>query len=179
MVFLYPNCAFRFHQPEDYHSYLPLHLDAEFMGHDIMSLNFWVPLVDVGIKAPGLTFVDPDLDPNIYLKPWLSTTLTGGRKRFAAEELAELYHKPVSDILFTPVVPAGSVALFHQLTLHATQMLPGGGDYRVSIEFRVGARSKLPRTYYERELEVATPRKTLSGWTFDYQNARDLRGATA
>lgn len=156
--FLVPHCTFRYHEPGVFHSHQPFHFDANFLGTDSTMLNFWIPLVDVGLKAPGLTFLKPEVDAEILLKSWLEAIYVAKakgidflrvNKRYTAEDIGKLYGTRPSDVLFSPVLSAGSVALFHHLTLHATQPLPNGGDYRLSLEIRVAAASALPQVYHD------------------------------
>jgi hypothetical protein len=177
-VILFPHCAFRFHQPGDDHSHLPYHFDGGFMGTDVTTLNFWIPLVDVGETAPGITFLKPKVDPTPFLKDWLTEVTRKSGKRYSAEEIGRLYGQEPSDLLHTPVLQAGSVAVFHQLTPHATQKLPDGGDYRISIEVRVGGRSALPAIYKHRNLPFALPRSEAGRWVLnsaDAQSPNELR----
>lgn len=179
VAFLYPQCAFRYHRPGDSHSHLPFHFDGSFLGQDVTSLNFWVPLVDVGTDAPGLTFLRPEVDPGIFVQDWMTSAIQGKPKRPMHEDVAELYGRPVEEVLFTPVMKAGSVAVFHQLTPHATQRIADGGKLRVSIEFRIAKQNALPELYRLRDHSVAVPRQRDGAWSFGYVSARTPEAALA
>ena len=167
-VFLMNECAFRFHQPGQHDSHLAFHIDGQFMGIENTTLNFWVPTVDVGETAPGLTFLRPEYDIQRFINAHNETT-TGGPSVHTAADLERIYGAPIDSLVTTPVVTAGSAVLFHQSTLHSTQELPGGGDYRLSIEFRIGRRSSLPKQYQSGEAEYAVPQNNGSAWSFDYR----------
>lgn len=171
-VFVIPRCAFRYHEPGSAVSHLPFHVDGWFMGHDAPTLNFWIPLNDVGVTAPGLTYLRPEIDPEPFLKAWFTNIATRSEKTFTAEDFETIYGRPADEVLFTPVLSAGSVSVFHHATPHATQRLPNGGDYRLSIEMRVGRRSGLPDNFKATACPIAIPRLGANGWEFDYASAR-------
>lgn len=170
IAILVTHSAFRYHEPGDRHSHLPYHLDGGFMGRDATTLNFWIPMVDVGVTAPGLTFLRPELDPNLYLRSWLVSSMNRQDLKFSSDDLSRIYGQPAEKILVSPVLAAGSVAVFHHLTLHATQQLPNGGDYRVSMEMRIAAQSAVPKVYQEQGLQVAIPIRSGNDWRFEYRD---------
>ena len=167
-VFLMHECAFRFHEPGQYDSHLAFHLDGQFMGTESTTLNFWVPTVDVGETAPGLTFLRPECDIRLFINAFNQNKM-GGPTVHTEADLERIYGAPIDSLVTTPVVTAGSVLLFHQTTLHSTQKLPEGGNYRLSIEFRIGQRSALPKHYQSGKYEYAVPQNDGSVWNFDYR----------
>ena len=167
-VFLMNECAFRYHEPDQYVSHLSFHLDGEFMGTESTTLNFWVPTVDVGESAPGLTFLRPEYDVRLFVDAFNRNRM-GGPTVHTEADLERIYGAPIDSLVTTPVVKAGSVVLFHESTLHSTQKLPKGGDYRLSIEFRIGRHSSLPKQYQSGKAEYAVPQNNGSGWSFEYR----------
>lgn len=174
IVFLLPQCAYRFHEPARFHSHLPFHVDAGFLGIDATTLTFWVPLVDVGDTAPSLTFLRPDLDQVVFLKFWADRARIGDVPYLEVGEIEQLYGKPQADLFTTPVLPAGSVSIFHHLTPHAIQSLTDGGAYRVSLDYRIAARSALPQRYTTRDLPVATVERAGDDWRVALTSAGQL-----
>ena len=177
-VFLLPQCAYRYHEPQTYNSHLPFHLDAAFLGADVMTLTFWVPLVDVGETAPSLTFLRPELDHRPYIEAWIERLRAGKNGYLSAAETTEVYGEPADTLFVSPILPAGSVSIFHHMTPHATQAMPEGGSYRVSIDFRLGARDKLPKRYTEENLPIAVASKVDGAWHIELGKTLDL-AATA
>ena len=173
-AFLLPQCAYRYHQPQTYNSHLPFHLDAAFLGADAMSLTFWVPLVDVGETAPSLTFLRPEIDSRRFVEAWVERARTGKMPYFDGKEIAEVYGEPAESLFVSPVLPAGSVSIFHHMTPHATQAMPEGGSYRISIDFRIGACNGLPKQYTERNLPIGLASQTGGTWRVELGKARDL-----
>lgn len=174
VAFLLPQCAYRYHQPQTYNSQLPFHLDAAFLGADAMTFTFWVPLVDVGETAPSLTFLRPGIDNRPFIEAWVNRARTRQMPYFDGNEIAEVYGEAAETLFVSPVLPAGSVSIFHHMTPHATQAMPEGGNYRISVDFRIGARNSLPNQYTERNLPIAVASQVNGTWRVEIGNVNDL-----
>ncbi len=168
IVFFVDHTAYRFHAPGEYASHISVHVDADFMGNEATTLNFWVPTVDVGETAPSLSFLRPEYDIMSYVAA-REEAARGGAQTGTFEDLERIYGAPLEKLLTTPVISAGSILVFHQMAVHGTQRLPNGGGYRLSIEFRVGARNNLPNFYRSGGGSYVIPQRTASGWEFRYE----------
>jgi hypothetical protein len=92
-------------------------------------------------------------------------------KRYSRDEVEAIYGRPIEEFTYTPEMKAGSVAIFHHLTPHATQYLPGGGAFRASMEFRIARRNDMPERYRIQGQGIAIPRQVAGEWVMRYANA--------
>lgn len=138
-------CKFRTQAADSPQYYVPWHLDANFYGFEVPLLTAWVPLVDVGIDAPGLEFGVParavdDADVRRY---WESVTRHPELGRTV--ETAAL-----DDILgsgarrIEPALSVGSCFVFDQYVPHRTQILAGATRDRTALEFRIASAELSP-----------------------------------
>ncbi|MEQ8396277.1 hypothetical protein [Thalassobaculum sp.] len=138
-------CKFRAQRPEPGHGYAPWHLDANFYGFDIPMLTAWMPLVDVGVDAPGLDFRLPSgpVDDARIRAFWedLPVNARGGRT-IDDQQVADLVGTDHREL--APILKTGNCVIFDQHVLHRTQILPGATKAREAIEFRIVARDQAP-----------------------------------
>lgn len=171
-VFLLKNCSFRYHDPSDTKSHLPLHLDANFVGLDARVMNFWTPITDITSETPGLTFLDPAIDPTRVLRRWVAA-FTAARRAdpdrfpsltFSREDLAKTFGRAIDDCFVVPRPKSGDVLAFNQYVLHGTE--PNMGGTRRSFEFRVCGRGSVPSEY---RADIATPNRDGDGWSLSLE----------
>lgn len=125
-----------------------------FLGGDKPSVNFWVPLDDVGETLPGLSFIsNKDLERHAWDRYQAKMDAAGWRStdpnlldKMMPSEARETFRK----FLFTPKVHRGDALLFGAETLHATQDVPDWQGERVSVEFRVAKSDAIPLLYARR-----------------------------
>lgn len=112
------------------------HIDAQYHHPQHFSLNFWVPLDDCGIDAPGLQIVRD----NVY-----------GTQRFVGydpvadtfdTEKLEVINERVFDqfdreCLFAPELKVGDVFIIHNWTIHESNCNDRMTNVRQSCELRV------------------------------------------
>lgn len=147
-MLIHDFCTVRVQPPTDSSENVPWHLDANFWNFETPLLTFWIALSPAGKTAPGLTIAW------LYERP-SAREITDRYRVFAQEKLRN--GKPISmtdDELLrmigryrirSPIMNAGDVLLFNQLTFHRTQTLSEAVDTRLAIEFRVVPRSPLPK----------------------------------
>lgn len=159
-VFMVHHCSVRHQRVEQGGQALGFHVDGTFLGSDHQALNFWVPLDDVGGEAPGLTFLN---NPAVSERVW--EQFQAQQKARSAEQIdpntmsrhlqRDLGAK-LHGALFTPRIRGGDALLFDNSTLHATQDMTGCSRDRVSIEFRVCGRTRIPEAYVVRGRDIAS-----------------------
>lgn len=147
--FLLRNCGVRRSNPANPGSRLALHFDANFLGDgdDARVFNFWVPLVDVGETAPGLTLLDPEVDQSPVQADWrrhAQQPFVPVDVYYTADDIERILGREAP--MVSPATPAGSVVPFDQMTLHATQVMETGIE-RTSIEFRICDPERVPEIY--------------------------------
>ena len=124
---------------------IPFHQDAYFLGLGVGTVvNFWIPLIDCGIDAPGLELVPKRLEhvfkisgPEPEENPYDSV---------AIPEAVIQSHLGTTDTL-CPVLKLGDAIAFLSTTLHRTFVTPGMTRPRISIEMRFCSRALLPAGY--------------------------------
>lgn len=179
-VFMIRYCAFRYHEPSNTKSHLPLHVDANFIGPDRRVMNFWVPVTDVTAETPGLRFLRPDIDPEPVQRRWAAQYTAARRANpdrvpsltFSAEDLAKTFGRPIDECFVVPRMQAGDALAFHQFIVHGTEANFGGT--RRSFEFRVCGANAVPREYNG---HVAIPSRSGDRWAFELRKVD--RGAAA
>lgn len=138
-------CKFRAQRPQPSHGYTPWHLDANFYGFDVPMLTAWMPLVDVGVNAPGLEFRVPrrTVSDSEIRTFWESIPRNdGGGRSIDDDRIPELFG--ADSRLLAPVLTIGSCVIFDQHALHRTQILDGATNSREAIEFRIVAADEAP-----------------------------------
>lgn len=122
------------------------HFDAALMGPDVPMVNVWIPLVDVGVTAPGLTFVDGPRRPDALWQRLLDACSAYGEavelrrrrvKPFSREDAEAAIAADPGVRVFTPRLSAGQAIAFDQNFLHTTQEIVPEMRPRTSLEIRL------------------------------------------
>jgi hypothetical protein len=121
------------------------HFDANILGLNNQVINTWIPLVDVGETAPGITLVVGARRPRRLWEAMVELVDEDGNIPRAAkartlfpDEVVEREVAADPDAAYlTPVVPAGGAIAFDHQILHTTQRLGADASPRESFEFRV------------------------------------------
>lgn len=145
VYFILQYAVLRYYDPSVGGAFANWHFDANILGPYTRMLNFWIPLVDVGISSPGITLVTPKRAPqtvwqhleNVVAKDGRITDANRKMTLYADKAMADEIEKDESCKLITPVIPAGGALVFDQQTLHRTQFLTQGMTPRYSFEVRV------------------------------------------
>lgn len=158
-VFMVTHWSIRHQSVDQSDQALDLHVDGSFLGSDHQALNFWVTLDDVGREAPGLTFLnDPDMADHIW-KRFRDQQKAKSGQMIDPNILSGHLHRDLGaqleESLVTPRIKGGEALLFDNSTLHATQDMSASTRDRVSIEFRVCGRSRIPASYRDRQRPIA------------------------
>lgn len=146
LVAVLTYCIFRRFDP----SWNPIpahwHFDANIFGVDVPIVNLWMPLVDVGETAPGLSLVDAPRRPAaLWSRMGKIAAARGGQFDAEARRLALFSDADVTTAMqadpearvITPRLKAGGAIAFDQQYLHGTQEVEPGMGARDSFEFRV------------------------------------------
>lgn len=115
---------------------VPFHQDGAFMDKSSGVINFWTPLIDCGVKAPGLEVVT--CNPGELLDPVKADGGAVGVYRsidLSEEYLAERYGR---ESFWAPELNCGDVLVFTEKTLHRTHITPEMDTLRISAELRCG-----------------------------------------
>lgn len=145
-LFLAEFCTFRRKLPVPDDKYLPWHLDANFYGFEIPMLTFWMPLVDVGVQAPGLEFCLPrhSVPAEQIMSKWSS--LRSAKRPFTLTDAQIPWFMETEDIDRSTIqIGPGDVAVFDQYVLHRTERNEKASTVRIAIEFRIASASRLPK----------------------------------
>jgi len=137
-------CTIRVQETRPDDEYVPWHIDANFYGFTVPLLVAWVPLVDVGVDAPGLEFAQPEqpVDLAVMRRAWQDLKPDErGRSTFDETALSEALG-PFSRRAVA--LKVGGFCAFDQAVPHRTQILPGATKRRIAIEFRMAALDALP-----------------------------------
>ena len=170
--FLLEYCALRRHDPDVLGSHLQIHFDANFLGTTAPVYNVWVTLDDVGDGAPGLSFLDPRLDIGLLRDAWYREQKQAVAERgdqaglslmYDADGVAEVFGKPIEQVLFSPRVKAGDFIAFHQCVAHATELVVGPARRRRSIEFRIASVTALPKRLRSPDSQLGVCRTAADG----------------
>lgn len=112
----------------------PFHQDATFLGDKVFIINFWTPLQDCGITAPGLEVVTRPIQetepPPNYDKEEL---FYYDRMGLEEDKVIEKYG---ADMLWHPEMKRGDVLAFTDMTIHRTYVTEQMADDRISMEVR-------------------------------------------
>lgn len=136
---------YRFHRAVanrvDPRTFVHFHQDRFFVGAGPM-VNFWTPLDDCGVEAPGLEVVlgpeTRDLrDVAKARSPLVGNTLSS----LTEEEVREIY--PDREFAH-PAMSAGDALAMHELTPHRTYATKSMTKPRASLEVRVFREGALP-----------------------------------
>ena len=139
-------CTMRYQSEREDNSYIPWHLDGNFLGFAAPFMTFWIPFHEIGVVRPGLEFCLPDqpIDDAELADRWTHMRSDEPRRLFAKDD-------ELSDLLggrpFRREVPpadCGDVFAFDQFILHRTQILPEATEPRLAMEFRVMSRTQFP-----------------------------------
>jgi len=142
-------CILRYYDPAAGGALANWHFDANILGPDVAMMNFWIPLVDVGVTSPGITLVTTKRAPEAVWRHLANVAAKDGRISDANRKLTlyddaaiakELEENPLHQTT-TPVIPAGGALAFDHQILHRTQFLTDGMTPRYSFEVRVVADS--------------------------------------
>lgn len=137
-LLLVTYCGIRQHISGGKETSVPWHLDANFVGFPGNFLTCWVPLVEVGLRAPGLEFCAPKERGNRdeLRRRWQELPLDAkGRKVVADAEIPALLGPETER--FSLTLSPGGFAAFDQYVLHRTQVMAAPCEDRLAIEFRV------------------------------------------
>ncbi len=174
LAFLVDNCSLRYQEQANAESRLGFHFDADFIGMAQFSVNLWVPLDPVGESAPGLTFLNPQVDGTPLLNDWRNMVKSSAdprrpliRGRFTADYVTRIAHAQGRQPFLTPVLQPGDPLMFNQFVLHATQVMEGAHALRRSLEFRVAAAGAIPSFYAARGSPVQHWSWENGHWTAD------------
>lgn len=138
-------CIFRRFDPPRNPVPAQWHYDANIFGLHTPMVNLWIPLVDVGVTAPGLTLVDAARRPAALWERLVETADQAGqfdpetrrRTLFPDADVAAAMAIDPQARFITPQLKPGGVIAFDQQFLHGTQALQPGMGARDSFEFRV------------------------------------------
>lgn len=144
-LFLAEFCTFRRQLPVPDNEYVPWHLDANFYGFDVPTLTFWVPLVDVGVDAPGLEFCTPRnrLPLERIVSKWSALSRAEKPLSITDEQIVWLMETEEVDCNTIQIGP-GDAAVFDQYVLHRTERNEKASAARIAVEFRVASASRPP-----------------------------------
>jgi hypothetical protein len=176
-VFLLNACALRHHKSEVSTSALTMHFDGMFLGGDHPSVNFWIPLADVGETVPGISFIaNKELEALI----WQHFNAGQERRGWQPADPSILYRlmppnvrEKLASMTYTPKARAGDAIAFDGATLHATQEMAAWTGHRVSLEFRVAARNAIPVIYRTRKKNIAWFNGDLDNYTVVFDRHED------
>jgi hypothetical protein len=103
---------------------LSFHQDALFIGADPW-YNFWTPLQNCGVDAPGLEVVIGSGVPAV------------GNGEIDSQRMAAYVERTYGlQSYWTPIVEAGDALVFTSMLFHRTELLPGATKTRFSLELR-------------------------------------------
>jgi len=146
LVFVLEYCIMRRFDPRRRPVPAQWHFDANIFGLSTPMVNFWMPLVDVGETAPGLTLMDAPRSPDVlWAKMRAIAAERGGtfdavnrrKALFADSEVAAAVAATTDAALITPRVNAGGAIAFDHQYLHGTQALTPAMGVRDSLEIRL------------------------------------------
>lgn len=124
--------TFRSQPPDTHPSHLPMHQDAVIYGEDVTVLNMWLPLMDCGKNAPGLSFVRSHPGRRVFDYDKLVSGVRLGGVDFERKAPGGP-SAIVDDLIFNQ----GDFVLFDHHALHRTHVTPTMTQERVAIELRV------------------------------------------
>ncbi len=113
------------------------HLDANFVGFGGRFLTSWVPLVEVGTRAPGLEFCVPrdPMEPTAVAEAWRGVPLDDQGRKVLDDSRIPGFLGEASERFALRLSPGGYAA-FDQFVLHRTQIADGMNEDRLAVEFR-------------------------------------------
>jgi hypothetical protein len=124
---------------------IEFHVDAQFFYVHQLSVNFWTPLVDCGVTAPGLKVVTLGVrDTMKYLEfnedgyePKPNDIAHMHKFRCEKMDLQRLNADGLGDCIWAPEFRKGDILAFTNFTMHATHYLPAMTQPRTSVEVRI------------------------------------------
>lgn len=146
LVFVLEYCIMRRFDPRRRPVPAQWHFDANIFGLSTPMVNFWMPLVDVGETAPGLTLMDTPRSPDeLWTKMGAIAAERGGtfdavnrrKALFADADVTAAVAATTDAALVTPRVKAGGAIAFDHQYLHGTQALTPSMGIRDSLELRL------------------------------------------
>lgn len=164
LVAVLDYCIFRRFDPSRNPVPAQWHFDANIFGLHTPIVNLWIPLVDVGVDAPGITLVDTARRPASLWQRMTDTADSNGQFNHSSRRGTLFPDAEVSsamaadpDVRFvTPQIRTGGVIAFDHQYLHGTQVFQPGMGPRDSFEFRVMPADVAKRIGVDRQLQVAT-----------------------
>lgn len=130
MIFIGKNCAPRRQIPNsEVSTPVPYHQDESFLNASCLVLNFWIPLVDAGLDAPGLEIVCEGMDK-------LITMPKNSFSSYDDIKVSPSFMKQYDKKIWHPEVRAGDALVFSNYTLHKTYITPEMQKTRIAIEMR-------------------------------------------
>ncbi len=134
IVFLPRHCIPRRQMPRSkINGAVPFHQDASFLETTSLVLNFWIPLVPCGVRAPGLEVVLGN--PRELLSSTLHGPISKDYREIALSE-DRIVSQWGREKLWHPALEQGDVFVFSNLTIHRTYMTPEMTESRISLEVR-------------------------------------------
>ncbi|MEQ8398334.1 hypothetical protein [Thalassobaculum sp.] len=169
LVAVLTYCIFRRFDPSRNPVPAQWHFDANIFGLHTPIVNLWIPLVDVGVDAPGITLVDAARRPASLWSRMIETADSNGRFDHVSRRGTLFPDADVSaamaadpDVRFiTPQIKTGGVIAFDHQYLHGTQVFQPGMGARDSFEFRVMPADIAKRTGLSRQFQVAVVPKAV------------------
>jgi ectoine hydroxylase-related dioxygenase (phytanoyl-CoA dioxygenase family) len=115
-----------------------MHCDGPILSKHTYSINFWVPLVDCGVDAPGLQLVPGPFEPlqKLLKHDWQTNFVDHEREL----EMQEFYStERDGGKRFIPHLRKGDVIVFHNWIVHGSYSTPQMTKPRTSFELRFNA----------------------------------------
>lgn len=144
LVFVLEYCILRRFDPVRRPIPSHWHFDANIFGPTTPMVNFWMPLVDVGDTAPGLTLASEARQPATL---WSlvcdipdgsdSDPIARYQMLYSRDEVTAALDATPGVTLETPQLRAGGAIAFDQQFLHGTQALTPDMGVRDSLEIRL------------------------------------------
>lgn len=112
------------------------HIDAQYHNPRHFSLNFWVPLDDCGVDAPGLQIVQDNVfDTQRFVEyDHDAGTFNAGKLEIINERVFDHFDR---GRLFAPELRVGDVFIIHNWSIHESSFRNGMSKVRQSCELRV------------------------------------------
>jgi hypothetical protein len=124
---------------------IDFHVDAQVHNDEILSMNFWTPLVSCGITSPGLKVVLLGIEETkryIEYNPAGYTPEAGdiaSMYKFRCKKMKyqALKEHGLDKYIWAPTFNLGDILVFSNFTLHASHVTPKMSDSRMSVEIRI------------------------------------------
>lgn len=123
-----------------------MHCDGPILSRHAFALNFWVPLNDCGVDAPGIQFVP---GPFENLRERVHHDLNAGTVDVAKQLAMQDEYTNAQDgrPRYVPRLERGDVAVFHNWVIHGGYHSPDMEKIRTSMELRFNAPK--PEDFYK------------------------------